>query len=169
MKPLLFFAFVFGYVSAASAENLFTQENLWKTCHYYDVEKEEFIKEECEPSSIKIASCENNICFFQAKFVYEPGRWMAECHIWGKMTVLSDTYAQGKGIAEYRERDMEGDRVFEDCELNFKITGETMKITITSGCSKRCKPIPEVYDPHIYLYSFEFNKPYRIDNTGLEP
>ena len=156
MKNLLFLAFVFGYVSAASAENLFLQENLWKACHYYDA-KGELIKEGCEPSAIKFANCENNVCFFQAAFDWTPSRWEAACHIWGKMTILSDTHAQGKGTAEYRTTNLE-DHMFEDCELSFDITGETMKIAITSGCSKGCN---SKRDP------FEFNNTYRIDNVGF--
>lgn len=139
MKHLLFLSLVFGYASTASAENLFTREYLWKACHYYDVEKQEVIKEDCMPTQIKFSSCENNVCYFQAFFDHQSRDW---CSIWGKVAITSDSYAQGEGIATYYvESSRYGDlSSYEDCELSFDITKETMAISIISGCSKACTP-----------------------------
>jgi hypothetical protein len=143
------------------AKNIFMQENKWEACRYYDAESNKMVNEGCQDSTIRISSCKNDICFFQANFNYfidgKTGKnnpWISECTMWGKLTIQSDTYAIGTAIAEYTGRNF-GTKVFEDCELGFTLTGKTMQISIMSGCSAWCKP-----------GEFEFGNTYHIDNTG---
>ncbi|MDR1477213.1 MAG: hypothetical protein LBI17_03755 [Rickettsiales bacterium] len=152
MKKYTVILLLLAFASPALADNLFVQENKWEACHYYDMEKQEVIREDCEASKIKISSCKTGTCFFQASFSQSP--YFSQCIMWGKLDILSDTHAEGIAMVEYRSEELEK-RAFEDCGLNFDITGSTMKISIKSGCAEWCTS-----------NEFEFDNTYHINNTG---
>jgi len=138
---------------SAFGANLLLQENKWASCSYYDQGSKQIITENCEGSKIQIASCSDDTCFFQADFSHGTP-WYSECIMWGKLKLDSSEHATGTAIAEYRSAAME-DRKYEDCELNFHIDGNILKISVKSGCDKYCTPA-----------EFEFDNSYHIDNTG---
>lgn len=156
MRPFLYICSVYSLIMlpfSVLGDNLILSENKWVACNYYDSDTQQVIHEGCEGSKIQIASCSGTTCYFQADFNH-GSPWQSECIMWGKLNINSTDNARGTAIAEYRSRGM-NDRKYEDCELEFNIDNNNLKINIMSGCDKYCTPD-----------EFEFSNIYHIDNTG---